>query len=100
MNESVIILAVMWSPPEDRKLQARLASELSLELVVVMLDLTKEGNRQPSIVWKEKAKMATLSIEALAQGNLTNSVKDGAQKFFDKFVLVVNKARKTSGSTP
>ncbi len=100
VNESVIILAVMWSPPEDRKLQARLASELSLELVVVMLDLTKEGNRQPSIVWKEKAKLATLSIEALAQGNLTNSVKDGAQKFFDKFVLVVNKARKASGSTP
>ena len=100
VNESVIILAVMWSPPEDRKLQARLASELSLELVVVMLDLTKEGNRQPSIVWKEKAKLATLSIEALAQGNLTNSVKDGAQKFFDKFVLVVNKARKSSGSTP
>ena len=100
VNESVIILGVMWSPPEDRKLQSRGASQLSLELVVVMLNLTKEGVRQPSIVWKEEAKLATLSLDALAQGNLTNSVKEGTQKFFDKFVLVVNKARKASGSTP
>jgi putative serine protease PepD len=100
VNESVIILGVMWSPPEDRKLQSRGASQMSLELVVVMLDLTKDGVRQPSIVWKEEAKLATLSLEALAQGNLTKSVTDGTQKFFDKFVLVVNKARKTSGSTP
>ena len=99
-NESVIILGVMWSPPEDRKLQARLASELSLELVVVMLDLTKEGNRVPSIVWKEEAKLATLSVEALGKGSLPKSVTEGTQKFFDKFVLVVNKARKASGSTP
>lgn len=98
VNESVIILGVMWSSPEDRKLQARNASELSLELVVVMLDLTKEGNRVPSIVWKEEAKLATLSLDALAQGNLTNSVKEGTQKFFDKFAIGVTKARKASGN--
>lgn len=97
-NESVIILGVMWSPPDDRKLQARLASQMSLELVVVMLDQTKEGNPQPSIVWKEETKLATLTIEALAQGNLTNSVKDGTQKFFDKFVVNVTKARKAWGN--
>ncbi len=96
VNESVIILGVMWSPPEDRKLQARGASELSLEIVVVMLNLTKEGNRQPSIVWKDKSKLATLSLDALAQGNLTNSVKEGTQKFFDKFATYVIKVRKTS----
>lgn len=98
VNESVIILGVMWSPPEDRKLQARAASQLSLELVVVMLDLTKEGNRVPSIVWKEEAKLATLSLEALAEGNLTNSVKEGTQKFFDKFAIGVTKARKATGN--
>lgn len=98
INESVIILGVMWSPPEDRKLQARAASQMSLEMVVVMLDLTKEGNRVPSIVWKEEAKLATLSLEALAQGNLTNSVKDGTKKFFEKFAIGVTKARKASGN--
>ena len=98
VNESVIILGVMWAPPEDRKLQARAASQMSLELVVVMLDLTKEGNRVPSIVWKEEAKLATLSLEALAEGNLTNSVKEGTQKFFDKFAIGVTKARKATGN--
>ncbi len=98
VNESVIILGVMWSSPEDRKLQARAASDMSLELVVVMLDLTKEGNRVPSIVWKEEAKLATLSIGALAEGNLPKSVTEGTQKFFDKFAIGVTKARKAAGN--
>jgi hypothetical protein len=96
-DESVIILGVMWSPPEDESQQERLASQMSLEMVVVMLDVTKDGERIPSIVFKDEAKLAVLSISALAQGNLTNSVRDGAKRFFDRFSSTVIKARKTAG---
>lgn len=97
VDESVIILGVMWAPPEDETLQERLASQMSLEMVVVMLDVTKDGERVPSIVFKDEAKLAVLSISALAQGNLTNSVRDGAKKFFDRFSSTVIKARKAAG---
>lgn len=97
VDEPVIILGVMWAPPEDEALQERLASQMSLEMVVVMLDVTKDGERIPSIVFKEESKLAVLSISALAQGNLTNSVRDGAKRFFDRFSTTVIKARKAAG---
>lgn len=97
VDEPVIILGVMWAPPEDEALQERLASQMSLEMVVVMLDVTKDGERIPSIVFKEESKLAVLSISALAQGNLTNSVRDGAKRFFDRFSSTVIKARKAAG---
>lgn len=97
VDESVIILGVMWSAPEDEAQQERLASQMSLEMVVVMLDVNKDGQRTPSIVYKTEEKLAVLSISALAQGNLTNSVRDGAKRFFDRFSSTVIKARKAAG---
>ena len=97
-DQPVIVMLVMADNPDDEKIVGR-AIELSIEIYVIMLDVDKDGKRIPSIVWREKSKLANLSVEAMAQGNLTNSVKDGAEKFFKKFVTNVVNARKANGGS-
>lgn len=96
VGQPVIVMGVMADNPEDEKIQGR-AIELSLEIHVILLDVDKDGNHIPSIVWREKSKLANLSVKAMALGTLPRSVTDGSQKFFDKFAASVSKARKTHG---
>lgn len=96
VGQPVIVMGVMADNPEDEKIQGK-AIELSLEIYVILLDVDKEGNHIPSIVWREKSKLANLSVKAMALGTLPRSVTDGSQKFFDKFVASVLKARKAHG---
>ena len=96
VGQPVIVMGVMADNPEDEKIQGK-AIELSLEIYVILLDVDKDGNHTPSIVWREKSKLANLSVKAMALGTLPRSVTDGSQKFFDKFVASVLKARKAHG---
>ena len=96
IGQPVIVMGVMADNPEEEKIQGR-AIELSLELYVILLDVDKDGNHTPSIVWREKSKLANLSVKAMALGTLPRSVTDGSQKFFDKFAASVVKARKSHG---
>ena len=96
VGQPVIVMGVMADNPEDEKIQGK-AIELSLEVYVILLDIDKNGNHIPSIVWREKSKLANLSVKAMALGTLPRSVTDGSQKFFDKFVASVLKARKAHG---
>lgn len=96
VGQPVIVMGVMADNPEEENIQGR-AIELSLEIYVILLDIDKNGNHVPSIVWREKSKLANLSVKAMATGTLPRSVTDGSQKFFDKFVGSVSKARKAHG---
>lgn len=96
VGQPVIVMGVMADNPEDEKIQGK-AIELSLEIYVILLDVDKDGKHIPSIVWREKSKLANLSVKAMALGTLPRSVTDGSQKFFDKFVASVLKARKAHG---
>ena len=97
-DQPVVVMGVMADNPDDEKLAGR-AIEISLEIYVIMLDVNKEGTHIPSIVWREKAKLANLSASAMGQGTLPKSVTEGSQKFFDKFVSNVIKARKANGGS-
>jgi len=96
VGQPVIVMGVMADNPDDEKIQGK-AIELSLEIYVILLDVDKDGRHTPSIVWREKSKLANLSVKAMALGTLPRSVTDGSQKFFDKFVASVLKARKAHG---
>ncbi len=97
-DQPVIVMGVMAGNPDDEKIEGR-AIEISLEMYVIMIDVDKDGKHSLCVVWREKAKLANLSVKAMVQGSLPRSVTEGSQKFFDKFVNNVNKARKAHGGS-
>ncbi len=87
----VMLVIYHFALPEDDEVEAL---EVMVHMQVVMVDVTSEGKQEICIVWNREAeRIGSVTLAALARGQLPNSIQNGVREFFGEFVSRYRRAR-------